>query len=153
MKLVFAMLADYALGLPDGKVIIQGGDIDRLYTSAFPTIHPTLALVVKLAAEAKDRDKHDLRLVIAGAKPDGEEWFRLESPPFSWREPDERGRPAKYSFVTNLPLLVIPTEGEYLIRVLFEGKELASLPLWAELLSTEEIDSESETSGKGEADR
>jgi hypothetical protein len=52
-------------------------------------------------------------------------------------------------FVTDLPLLVVPTEGQYLIRLSLEGKELVSLPLWAEPSSAENDNSASDASAKG----
>lgn len=147
MKLVFAMLADSASTSSDGKLSIQGGDIDSVRSASFPSVHPTLTLVARLVAEPSDRDK-TLALDIAGSTPQGETWFQATLPPIPWKKPDKLGRPAKYNVVVNLPMLVFLTEGKYIIRLLLGSEEVVSLPLYAEQVTPP--DAKGKTAKKGE---
>lgn len=137
MKLKFAMLADSAVALPDGKLSIQGGDLDSVFATNFPALHPQLALVVTLVAEPSDRGK-ELSLSIEGRTPHDEPWFPAISAPIPWREPDTLGRPAKYTFVVSIPMLVLLSAGTYTIRLVVDNDELIALPLYAELNSASE---------------
>lgn len=148
MKLAFAMLADSASVSTDGKLSIQGGDIDVIRSLSFPSLHPTLTLVARLVAEPSDRGK-ELALTIAGTMPQGETWFEATSPPIQWRKPDKLGRPAKYNFVVNLPMLVFPREGMYVIRLLLGGEELISLPLYAERIVPPDAKGKATRKGEG----
>lgn len=133
MKLVFAMLADSATTSQDGKVSIQGGGINTVSAPTFPAIHPTLALVVKLDGDGSDRPETATTLVVEGRTPQGDLLFQGTSAPIQWRPSDSQGRPANYTFVITVPMLVLPTEGRYTFRVLLGNQELISLPLYAEL--------------------
>jgi len=147
MKLAFAMLADSASVSADGKLSLQGGDIDAVRSVSFPTLHPTLTLVARLVAEPSDRDK-SLALTITGSTPQGEPWLQATSSPIPWKKPDKLGRPAKYNFVVNMPMLVFLTEGRYVIRLLLGSEELASLPLYAERVAPP--DAKGKVTRKGE---
>ena len=135
MKLAFAMLADSASLLPDGKIAIQGGDIDTVRTHSFPALQPTVTLVVKLIAEPSDRN-NEIDLTIEGKTPQNETWFPSTSIALPWKDAGTVDRPAKHIVVINLPMLVFLTEGTYIFRLLLGTTELAAVPLYAERLAS-----------------
>jgi hypothetical protein len=51
MELTTRLLADAAQRSPDGKLHVLGGEWDRLIAPAFPTTHPSLAVVLVLRVE------------------------------------------------------------------------------------------------------
>src|SRR5947209_13887566 len=67
MELIYVILADAAQTHPDGKFSLLGGGIENINVLTFPAVHPGLALVVKLGAQAAEaRESHDFRVDIAG---------------------------------------------------------------------------------------
>jgi len=53
MEITSAMLADAASAF-DGKLYVHGGGWDQLVVRQFPTAHPTMTLVMLLAADASE---------------------------------------------------------------------------------------------------
>lgn len=138
MKLGFAFLADAAIITPDGKLQVQGGDIDTVYSATFPAAQPTMSLVVKLRADPNDIG-HAFVLRLEALAPHNVPWFPPFTAPFTAiPDPANEQRPVKVAFVLNLPLLVFPTAGTYSIRLAVKGeqpgdrfKQLAELPIYA----------------------
>jgi hypothetical protein len=133
MKLVFAMLADAAVALPDGKVDIQGGGINVLRAVSLPAIHPRLTLVVKVAAEPGDRSR-EAALLLEGFTPDREQWLTPTPIALHWKKPAKAGRSAEHLIVVNLPMLLLLKYGEYTIRLSSGDEELVTLPLFVDLI-------------------
>jgi hypothetical protein len=131
-------------------VTIIGGGIDVVRASSFPAVHPTLTVVAQLVSESRDRDKRNQVLVLEGTTPQDSQWFHAESPPFSWRRPDKAGRPAKHNFIARLPMLILPMEGEYTIRLLLGSDVLASFPLWADRVVPSEGKGKTAKKGEGQ---
>jgi hypothetical protein len=71
MKVITAMLAD-AARVESGKLYIHGGGWDNISTGSFPTLHPTLALVLTLQVEY-DEALQEIPISISLINEDGEE--------------------------------------------------------------------------------
>jgi hypothetical protein len=151
MKLAFAVLADSAEVSAEGKVSIGGGGVDTVRTPGFPSVHPLLVLAVQLISEPSDKGTQGQTLTLEGTTPSNDTWFQAKSGPISWHDPDTSGRPAKYNFIVRLPMLLLPTEGRYTIRLLLGDKELAVFPLWADLVARSDSGTNSETRGQDSA--
>jgi hypothetical protein len=70
---VTALLADAAT-VADGKLYIHGGGWDRLFATAFPTMHPSMAVAVQVEVdfgEALVDHRIDVRLVDVDGAPVG----------------------------------------------------------------------------------
>lgn len=132
MQLAFAFLADYAEAAGDGKMTIAGGDVDTVYAAGFPAVYPkTLALVAKLTLEPGDVAKpHSLRIELIA--PDGTSLLPENVTPFEPRSmPAVLDQPLKYTFVLNFPVLVFPTAGKYIFRLIVDDEEKGTVSLHA----------------------
>ena len=148
MRLAFAMFADSADATPEGKVFISGGGLDVLQALSFPATHPVLTLVMQLLVGPEDKDKGEQLVTFEGTTPSGELWLRGESAPLSYREPDAAGRLAKYNFIIKFAMLPLPLEGKYTIRVKVSDQEIATLPLWADLVTPSDGDNQPASQGE-----
>ncbi len=126
MEVDLALLADAATIDGAGKLNILG-IFDRLATSAFPTRHPRLSLVLRFSAGVHELGKHDV--VIALRSPDGKEVVRIDG------EMNLAGgaRGVKSGVlvphILNLDGLVFPTAGRYAFDVVVDGEHHVSIPL------------------------
>ena len=75
MEVDLALLADAATIDGAGKLNILG-IFDRLGTSAFPTRHPRLSLVLRFSAGIQELGRHDVAIVLRA--PDGKEVVRID---------------------------------------------------------------------------
>lgn len=59
------MVADAATVTPDGKLYILGGQWDHIYAAAFPTTHPTMAVVLVIEVSYNEALKdHELKVSL-----------------------------------------------------------------------------------------
>lgn len=136
MKLAFAFLADAAVITPDGKIQVQGGDLDKVLAPSYPAVHPTLSLVVKVHLDPEEYDKTE-QLQLEGLDPAGHPWFPPATTTFTPKAASEdRDLPGKFAFVFNMPMVFFPTPGRYVFRILHDGTLLGEVPLHAILIAS-----------------
>ena len=75
MEVDLALLADAATIDGSGKLNILG-IFDRLQTSAFPTRHPRLSLVLRFSAGVHEVGTHEVGITLKA--PDGSEVVRID---------------------------------------------------------------------------
>ena len=132
MELHFMMLAPYAEIIPDGKVSMISGDIDKLTILGgdFPAISSTpLYLIGKLILAPEDcgRGHHSRAEVV---DPNGTV-VAVNDGSFDV-PPHQPGVLAKMSFTVILQGFALPVPGPYVVRLLIDGKEIKRLPLSVE---------------------
>jgi hypothetical protein len=135
MKADFAILAEYASGPPDGKLYMIGGGIRRIMSPSFPTLIPTMSIVVGLRVPpAECGTNHELR--FSYLDPDGGPL--VAPPPFIVNaafNPDSRTLPAFVNVVANLQGLPVPKPGDYAFSLVWAEQELVSVGFRAVLQS------------------
>ena len=149
MRLAFAILADAAVFTPDGKLQVQGGDLDTVYSTVFPAVQPTMSLAVKLNADSGDISQGFI-LRLEATTPQDAPWFPAFAVPFTANpNPLTGGQPVKVAFVLNLPMLVFPIAGTYKIRLSVKRDQpgerfrlLIELPVYAMLMPASEATAE-----------
>ena len=70
MDVEFAVLADYAAGTNDGKLVV-GGIFDTLHVARLPASHPLMTVAVRIRAHPGEEGSHRVRVRVVD--PDGEE--------------------------------------------------------------------------------
>lgn len=130
MKLSFALLADAAAAMPDGKFSVQGGGIDNVSAQGFPAVHPMMALIVRLDVDEAEYG-HDYHLRIEGVAPSDTPWLAPVLVPFKPEKPRTSTLPGRALFVVNIPMLLFPAPGTYTFRLSLEegNKLLGKVPL------------------------
>jgi hypothetical protein len=125
MEVDLALLADAATIDGSGKLNILG-IFDRLTTSAFPTRHPRLSLVLRFAAGIQELGKHDVGIVLKA--PDGKQLVRIDGEmnlsPGPWA-----GGVVLVPHVLNMDGLVFPVAGRYFFDVRVDKEHQVSIPL------------------------
>lgn len=136
MQLQFAVLADTAQIMSDGKFIIVGGGIDYINAPSFPAMNPSLALVVRLTVSPQDvGHEHQFRVELL--LPDGTNILPTQgSTAFTPQASGSSGivTPQSYMFVVNLPGIVFPREGRYLFRLFIDNRKVSDVPLHLQTL-------------------
>lgn len=136
MQLQYAILADAAQILPDGKFVIMGGGIEYINAPSFPTMNPSLALVVRITVDPQEVGReHQFRLELL--KPDGESIPPLEgSSVFTPQAPITSGVviPLSHMFVINLPGVVFPEPGKYMFRMFVDDHEVGEVFLYLQIV-------------------
>jgi hypothetical protein len=143
MQLDFAFLADAAQVDASGKLSVLGV-FDRIQALEFPTRHPRMALVLRLASGAEDEGDHAVEILLHG--PGGEEVLRLDGQVrFGGGLPS--GAQSRMAQVLNLDGVVFSRPGLYEFSILLDRKLTARLPLLLE--GTERPMGRIETTGPG----
>ena len=125
----YAFLADAADAKPGQKFAVIGGGISRLGGQSFPLRHPHLALVVGLLVTAAELGSaHQVRFVVMG--PTGDTLSSADAT-ITANGPGD-GRDTVLTFAVDLWNVVLPTPGEFTIRILVDGSERKRLPLLVE---------------------
>ncbi len=127
MQLDFALLAQYADYVSDGRLAIFGAGIDGIEASSVPFQSQPMALVARFSLEPGDADhpKH-YRLEITA--PDGERKRMMEDQSLNIL-PDTNGMPPIASnLVVNLHLQ-FKSVGEYMLHLMLDGREVKAFPL------------------------
>lgn len=128
MKVALALIAEYALAHPDGRLYITGGGIRTLPFSAFPAKQPrlSLALGIEFLPEEVGR-AHAMTIEFVG--PEKEQLLRpFEA--FLTVPPDiERDAPPYLHFVYNMENIALPAKGEHSFKVVIDGEDKCTVPL------------------------
>ena len=123
------MLADYALGHPDGKVYIVGGGLEILKPTTMPFVVPNLSFVVKVEFTPAEAGRPRVIEVIpldSDAHPLSPP-ARVDVTPQPNRE--YPGLPVAVQVVLNIRDLKIDRAQTLAFAALVDGHEVASVPL------------------------
>jgi hypothetical protein len=125
MEVDLALLADAATIDGSGKLNILG-IFDRLTTSAFPTRHPRLSLVLRFSAGIQELGKHEVGIVLKA--PDGKQIVRIDGE-MNLSPGPRAGGVVLVPHVLNMDGLVFPGPGRYAFDVRVDGEHHVSIPL------------------------
>lgn len=126
MEVDLALLADAATIDGSGKLNILG-IFDRLTTSAFPTRHPRLSLVLRFLAGVQEVGRH--KVAIALKDPVGKQLVRIDGEMNLVPGPSGPGGIVLVPHVLNMDGLVFPVAGRYAFDVQVDGEHQVSIPL------------------------
>jgi len=125
MEVDLALLADAATIDGSGKLNILG-IFDRLTTSAFPTRHPRLSLVLRFSAGMQELGKHEVEIQLKA--PDGKQIVRSDGE-MNLSPGPRAGGVVLVPHVLNMDGLVFPVAGRYFFDVRVDGEHQVSIPL------------------------
>lgn len=137
MDLTTAMLADSAAAM-GGKLFILGGQWDRIASPAFPTTHPSMAVVLVLRVEYTEAlDTHELEVALML---DGEhQGVGAKGQLATGHSPTStRGAPTYVPMVLPFYQIVFKCPGRYEWVVRVDGKPLG-LPIPMEVITAPQI--------------
>ena len=126
MEVDLALLADAATIDGAGKLNILG-IFDRLGTSAFPTRHPRLSLVLRFSAGIQELGRHEVAIVLRA--PDGKEVVRIDGEMNLAAGVHGVSSGVLVPHILNMDGLVFPTAGRYAFDVLIDGEHHVAIPL------------------------
>ena len=126
MDVDLALLADAATIDGSGKLNILGV-FDRLQTTAFPTRHPRLSLVLRFAAGVHEVGKHEIGISLKA--PNGKEVMRIDGEMNLTAGRREVAEGVLVPHILNMDGLVFPTAGTYAFDVWVDGEHHVSIPL------------------------
>lgn len=132
----FAFLADAAQVSSDGKLYALGAGIDQIGAHAFPTVHPSLVLVLKLCLQPTECDRsHDLQIVLwdADGHPIGPPLIVQFS---ASRNQDHPTQPIFSQLILNIVNQRFVRPGEYGFYITVDGIQLKRIPLHVKELPT-----------------
>ena len=129
MELTACLLADAAQQTPDGKVHILGGHWERIYTTSFPTTHPSLAVVLIFRVEYTEAlDRHELRVELfkdgQAQGPSAMGYLQLGHPATI-----ALGASQSVAAALTFPLVTFQSPGRYEWIIRIDGEVQGSLPL------------------------
>ena len=131
MRVPLALLADYALAHPDGKLYVTGGGIRSLPFAAFPATQPRLAIALGIEVAGAELGKtHSLAIEATGPTAD----LVVKPITVSFLVPPRAGNPADSGyvhFVSNMENVSFAAAGRYAFSVAIDGENLAELTLEA----------------------
>lgn len=139
MNLGYAFPADAAEVSGGSKISMLGGDFDTIFGTAFPLLHPKLALVIRLDALPEESGQpHQLRIELRGPL------NTIVIPPMTQAftpevNPDEPTAPVKFLIVVNMPPLVFETPGTYAFRISVDEREVGQFPLYLRQVSQQTV--------------
>jgi len=131
MELDGFIIADAAVGAPDGKMYIHGGGITALKPAFVPWIQPQLAFMIRLLLEPDElAEAHTFRLAIVD--PEREEVRAATEHEFGpiedLLEPVEGEELVVQLMVTMTPIQ-FPREAVYSVELDVNGRRLRTMPL------------------------
>ena len=126
MEVDLALLADAATIDGSGKLNILG-IFDRLTTSAFPTRHPRLSLVLRFSAGVQEVGKHEVAITLKG--PEGKQLVRIDGEMNLAPGPSGTGGAVLVPHILNMDGLIFPASGRYAFDVRVDGEHHVSIPL------------------------
>ena len=129
MRALFAMLADFALGHPDGKLYILGGGVEILKPPALPFVVPNISFVAKIEFTPAETGRPRVIEVVpldSDGRPLGPP-ARVDVTP--QQNPQYPGLPVSVQVVLNIRDLPIERAQSLAFAVLVDGHEVASVPL------------------------
>jgi hypothetical protein len=129
MEVDLALLADAATIDGSGKLNILGV-FDRLGTTAFPTRHPRMSLVMRFSAGVRELGRHAVAIAIKS--PDGKELVRIDGEMNLAAGARGVASGILVPHILNMDGLVFPVAGRYAFDVIVDGKHQVSIPLTVE---------------------
>lgn len=129
MEVDLALLADAATVDASGKLNILGV-FDRLGTSAFPTRHPRMSMVLRFSAGIHEVGKHEVEIVLRG--PDGKELVHIDGEMNLSAGPRSVAGGVMVPHILNMDGVVFPAPGRYAFDVRVDGEHHVSIPLTLE---------------------
>jgi hypothetical protein len=126
MEVDLALLADAATIDGAGKLNIIG-IFDRLSTSAFPTRHPRMSMVLRFSAGIHEVGKHEVGISLRA--PDGHEVMRIDGEMNLSSGPRGVADGILVPHILNMDGLIFPVGGRYAFDVRVDGEHHASIPL------------------------
>lgn len=129
MEVDLALLADAATIDGSGKLNILGV-FDRLGTTAFPTRHPRMSLVMRFSAGVRELGRHAVAIAIKS--PDGKELVRIDGEMNLAAGARGIASGILVPHILNMDGLVFPTAGRYAVDVIVDGVHQVSIPLSVE---------------------
>ena len=129
MEVDLALLADAATVDSSGKLNILG-IFDRLSTTAFPTRHPRLSLVLRFSAGIHEIGKHEIGISLKG--PDGHELMRIDGEMNLAAGPGGVAGGVRVPHILNMDGLIFPITGPYAFDVRVDGEHHVSIALMVE---------------------
>jgi len=130
MELEFAMLADAANTLQDSRINILGGEIETLYASKFPVVHPHMVLVMRIVGHFTEmQNPHNIVMYLKDA--DGKDIIKsinLTIPPAP-REVPRTIKKFSANLIGQMVNIQFPKKGTYSVEILIDGRHEKSLPL------------------------
>jgi tetratricopeptide (TPR) repeat protein len=125
MKVLTAMLADYALAHEDGKLYVTGGGITSLPFDQFPATQKRLALALSIELSRSEFDRaHELRIITEGpsSPPLGPRAFQ-----FSRKSSAPENDFETVNFVSSMDDVVFDAPGTYSFNVRIDDQKLATV--------------------------
>lgn len=132
MEVTLAALADYAATTDQGKLVVAGV-FDTLNARRLPARHPMMALVLRLQAQPHEARSHAVSVRFVG--PDGEEVLPELKARLDFPDPGIAER-STAQLVLNMPGVLLKQTGRHAIDVFVDGVQVASVPLWVNLVET-----------------
>lgn len=128
MRVTFALLADFALAHPDGKLYVTGGGLHQLVVGQLPALHPRISLALEVEFAPSERGSAHT-VVIQAVDPTGESFIKPALLSVALAAPTIQVAPPHTQLVYNMQNLTFHREGEYVFSVSIGGQEQARLPL------------------------
>jgi len=129
MRVLFAMLADVAVGPADGKVYILGGGVEIFKPPVLPFVVPAVSFVAKVEFTTAELGRPRVIEVVpldSDGRPLGPP-IRVEATPVA--NPASPGLPVSIQLILNMRDLPLTRPQSLAFSLLVDGHELASVPL------------------------
>lgn len=126
-----ALLADFAVAHPDGKLYITGGGLRSLSFGTFPATRPRLALALALEfAGTALQEPHTMSIHAVG--PGDEQIIKPIVGTLTPTVPISADQVGYSHFVTTIDDITFPAEGDYRFEIRIDGERQAEIPLKVE---------------------
>lgn len=137
MRIAYAFLADTALGHPDGKMYVLGGGIDTVFSPTFPFLAQPLSIVLKAEFAPEETDTPHL-VEVQLLNSEGTALIpSMKTQVLPQRHSKWAERAVGVQLVLGLAGLRFVRPENCQFRVLLDGIEQVSLPLFVEHLEPE----------------
>lgn len=146
MKVLIFLTAEYANVTNDGKLNIMG-IFNMINATKFPARHPSLHLVVKLAAELGEYNQ-TREMTIKLMDPDGKELMNVAGP-IILGQPQKGQRP-EFNAILSLRDINFPQPGNYMFVLLVDRDYKQDLPIYVQQVELPEEEAHKEEPPKAE---
>lgn len=120
----YTLLADSAIISVDGKITATG-IFETINVIKLPAVHPQMTLVAQLEGTTDEIGEHDLLLELHDEK--GKLVSSMQLPPFVFGAKDSPGPTIRAGIVARIANTRFDHIGEHEIRILVDGRFLASV--------------------------
>jgi hypothetical protein len=133
MEIAYAYLANYAEFSSDGRLTMVGGDLDAIGSPDFPSRPLNLALAIKATFLPEESGRpHLCRIEIARARnnePDSEALAPVIMANLDLPRVGADLATGRANICGQFTGVVFPVEGDYLVRIWLDDREMRRLPL------------------------